>query len=195
MVKNLIIPLVFVFMASIGMAPKSKLIVYFDLGNTIINTTNGYDQLTWMPGAEDYLEELITDDIRTGLLINVPEEWGETYSEKIDTLKAFIKVGWKEELPLDWDQFEVLIIPMTNEERKPSPVLFQIAKCYSLTKNYNAFYQGEVLEEIAVSRAAGIPAFLVGSNPNGPFFATIEEMRKTIHEQTDLEVDCSNLGN
>ena len=181
--------------AVVGMAQNSKQpLVLFDLGNTLIDTTQGFDNLTWMPEAQDYLYSLYENNMKTGMIINIPEKWGATHSEKIDTLKAFIEKGWKEEEVFDWGQFELILIPLKDTERKPKKDLFELALCYAQIKNYAPVYQGEDAVEIQVSQLVGLPAFQVGSLENGPFFLPVESISQYsmyFQNQREPEVDCS----
>jgi len=104
-------------------AQDKKPWIYFDLGNTVVNT-NDMKHLKYMKGAREYIEELKREGFKVGIISNIPEDWGMDYDEKLQSLKKVIQDGWEEERPFDWTVYDEVILPLKNTEMKPAPILF-----------------------------------------------------------------------
>lgn len=131
--------------------------IYFDLGNTVIDTRDPQN-FDYFEGGEEYVNELLSSGYNLGVISNIPESWGETYGEKLLTLKSFIAGRWGGAQPFNWDAFSKIIIPMNNEERKPNPILFERAMVHS--ENCPIVYMSENLAEVEAATALGIAGYL-----------------------------------
>lgn len=144
--------------------------VFFDLGNTLINTSD-WDHLRYLSEAKAYLHRLKSAGYQLGMITNIPESWGLTEAEKIATLQAEINRTWAEPEAFDWALFDVILVPPSDQLRKPAPYLFN--KGRTLAEDCSAVYQGEDPREIDAARAAGMDGYLVGGTP-GEFFKPLE---------------------
>ncbi|MBS1964091.1 MAG: hypothetical protein JST04_17905 [Bdellovibrionales bacterium] len=80
-----------VFAPTASRAACEKPYVFFDLGNTLVDTkTHDYNPMSLMPGAAAYVEKLLAAGYPLGLIVDVPEEWGRNYppGEPVKDLKT-----------------------------------------------------------------------------------------------------------
>lgn len=131
--------------------------VYFDLGDTVVNTKD-MKHLKYMNGAREYMEELKREGFKIGIISNIPEDWGMDYDEKLQTLKRVIADGWSEERPFDWSVYDEVILPLKNTELKPAPALF--IKAINKAESCPSMYVGESPKEIAAAKNVGMAAKL-----------------------------------
>jgi FMN phosphatase YigB (HAD superfamily) len=148
--------------------------VFLDLGaNTVIDTSNDtYDHIKYMPGAHAYLQDLRDKGYHVGLLVNIPETWGKTQEEKLETTKKFIGAKWIDSVPLDWDQFDLgVAFPPTDAERKPAPYLFDQAMKRAQDAGCDAVYQTALPDEVPAADKAGMVGIRVGAGEyDGSFY-------------------------
>lgn len=160
--------------ASVEEACKSTL-MYFDLGNTIVNTKDNSNETKYMPEAKDYLISLKDAGCTLGLIVNIPESFGKTYAEKISNLKDYVNSRWIESEPFMWNIFEAIYVPPTNADLKPAPLLFRSVQLNAWMRSKHVLYQGETPKEIAAAKKYGMDAFLVGSR-SGSFFLPVQDI-------------------
>ena len=147
--------------------------MFFDIGNTIIDTSQ-WDHLKHMPGARDYMTALKAAGFHLGAITNVPESWGQTYEEKFATLRAEIAKTWIEPEAFAWSDFDAVLLPPRDLDRKPAPYLFNEAR--ALAHDCKAAFQGEDIREVNAALAAGFDrSDLVGSDPSA-FFVPIDHL-------------------
>ena len=148
---------------------KQEIWIMFDLGETIVTSNHSHDptaKFHYLAGAQNYINELHAKGYKTGLIVNIPERWGNTAEIKMQMLKKFIIENWDDSIPFDWTPFEdLVVIPMFDRERKPAPDLFLKAIDLARSKNAVFLYQGEDEAEIKASKSLGIPSFQVGVEP------------------------------
>ncbi|OJF14979.1 HAD family hydrolase [Couchioplanes caeruleus] len=150
-------------------------VVYFDLGNVLIDTSD-WSNVRYEPGALSYLRDLRSRGVDLGLIINIPETWGATQEEKLATMKQYIADRWVEPRPFVWSYFEGrIVLPRTDAERKPAPVLFERA----LTESAPCvpYYQGEVAAELSAAAQVGLRTYQVG-RPGRPFYLPASQVRR-----------------
>jgi FMN phosphatase YigB (HAD superfamily) len=161
--------------------------IFFDLGNTLVESTPG-QKMEYIPGAHEYLSKLKERGYRVGLITNVPEKWGPTSREKIRELKTTMMKEWTLKPganPLDWRDFsDVLIfVPPRDEHRKPAPYLFRSALSQVFLEEgetrCKVVFQGEDANEVAVARQEGMIGYQVGSNADS-YFLPIEELERLV---------------
>ncbi|MCX5786201.1 MAG: hypothetical protein NTX59_10990 [Elusimicrobia bacterium] len=146
-------------MAAPAAAQNAHPWVFFDLGKTLIDHTPQYTDMKYIPGARKYLKDLKSRGFHLGMLINWPEEEGNSNAEKLELVKQFLFNGWNDPAPFDWDMFEAVLFPPKNELRKPNPYLF--LQALKTAGPDGAVYQGENPAEIAAAQKAGLPAHRV----------------------------------
>ncbi|MBL6990203.1 MAG: HAD family hydrolase [Bacteriovoracaceae bacterium] len=161
--------------------------VYFDLGNTLVNT-HDFSAIGYFPGAQNYLTELKQLGFNIGMISNVPQKWGQTHTEKLNTLKKFIDDRWVGEHSFDWDVFDYIILPLSDLERKPQPILF--LKAMEVSKPCPIIYFSEDEAEIFAAKKLGLAAFRVSSSSN-PEYILKDQIVDYIKENYSLEYDQS----
>lgn len=147
--------------------------IYFDLGDVLIDT-HDTTQLKYVPGAELYLQTLLQGGYPVALIANIPETWGKTYEEKLQSLKNYVGKLWREPQSFPWQIFDRILLPPNDQLRKPHPFLFQQALSYP--DLCQPFYQGEDPTEVNVAASLGMGTYLVPTteNPPRPKFAPLQ---------------------
>lgn len=162
--------------------------VYFDLGDTVVNTKD-MKQLKYMNGAREYIEALKREGFKVGIITNIPEVWGMDYDEKLQTLKKVIQDGWVEAEPFDWSVYDEVILPLKNTEMKPAPTLF--LKAINTAGACPSAYIGESPKEIMAAQNLGMAAKLINDSDVEKYIPVGEV--KTFLEQNykrDYDQDC-----
>ncbi|MBX9766805.1 MAG: hypothetical protein K2X47_06000, partial [Bdellovibrionales bacterium] len=68
--------------------------VFFDLGQTIVDTdTNKYNPMFYMPNAYEYVQSLNKLGHKTGMIIDIPEQWGRDTAE-LKAIKDLATAKW-----------------------------------------------------------------------------------------------------
>lgn len=167
------------------LATDKKPVVYFDLGNTIINTKD-MKHIKYLKGARDYMEQLKREGFKIGIISNIPESWGIDYEEKLLELKKVIHDSWAEERPFDWSVYNEIILPLKNSEMKPTPVLFlrAIAKADSCP----SVYIGESPTEITAAQNVGMAGKLYDENDT-EIYIPVKDVRKFLIQNYKLQYD------
>lgn len=167
--------------------------VFFDLGNTLIDTSTDGNAFRLMPGVPEMLRELKARGLRIGLISNIPPEWGSTTAERYARLKQDAEAHWSRDPRherIDWSVFdeEGILLPASREERKPAPALFlqalQVARRDEACALCVVPYQGEDPAEIEAARLAGLEAFLI-RNPR-----TASAYSEAYYPIADLQTLC-----
>jgi phosphoglycolate phosphatase-like HAD superfamily hydrolase len=164
--------------------------VYFDLGDTVVNTKD-MKHLKYMNGACEYLEELKREGFKIGIISNIPEDWGLDYDEKLLTLKKVIADGWTEERPFDWSIYDEVILPLKNTEMKPAPALF--IKAISKAESCPSLYVGESPKEITAAKNVGMAAKLYVEQDKEAYIP-VEKVKAFIvsNYQREYDKECVN---
>jgi hypothetical protein len=126
--------------------------VYFDLGNTLVDT-HDWTHLRYMTGSLGYIHELKAAGFHLAIVTNVPESWGTNDAEKIAHLKSDVNSNWQEPASFEWDLFESILVPPTDQDRKPAPYLFEHAKAHSV--GCKVAFEGEDPAEVIAAEHAG----------------------------------------
>ncbi|GAB1640076.1 hypothetical protein [Krasilnikovia sp. MM14-A1259] len=161
--------------ASAASASCSRPVVYFDLGNVLIDTSD-WSHVRYEPGALAYLGDLRSRGVALGLIVNIPESWGTTQEEKLATMQQYIADRWAETDPFVWSWFDGrVVLPRTDAERKPAPVLFQRALAESAP--CVPYYEGEVPAELTAAAQVGLHTYQVG-RADRPFYLPATQLRR-----------------
>lgn len=162
--------------------------VYFDLGDTVVNTKD-MNHIKYMKGAREYVNDLKREGFKIGIISNIPENWGMDYDEKLLTLKKIIHDGWDEDQPFDWSAYDEVILPLKNNEMKPAPTLF--LKAITLAQSCPSVYVGESPKEIIAAQDVGMAAKIYNEN-DVVSFIPVQEVRPFIMEnyRIDYDNDC-----
>lgn len=159
--------------------------VYFDLGDTVVNTKD-MKHLKYMRGAREYIDELKREGFNIGIISNIPENWGMDYDEKLLSLKKVIQDGWEESTPFDWSVYDEIILPLSNNEMKPNPTLFR--KAITKSESCPSVYIGESPKEIVAAKLEGMAAKLFDENES-EIYIPIGNMKSYIASNYQLEYD------
>ncbi len=153
--------------------------IYFDLGNTLVDTTQRDGQgeikkIFYFPKVPNYLDALVARGYQLGLIVNVPAEWG------IPGLEDYVNKRWSDQrFPhFDWARFgSNILLPSKEEFRKPNRHMFCEAARRAERSGCVAVFQGEDftleqsqrLQTVQAARAAGMVGVLVDRKPvNAP---------------------------
>lgn len=149
-------------------ASQPKPWVFFDLGDTVVEVKVEVEQ-KYLPGAQAYLKSLREAGFGVGLIVNIPESWGRTYVAKFSELvrfmdglrqKKYADSKWASEIEFDWNDYDEVLLPKSNLERKPSPEMFKRAR--DIAAPCPVLYQGENEKELAAAQSVGLVTHLVG---------------------------------
>lgn len=148
--------------------------VYFDLGNTLVDTSD-WNHLKYMEGARGYLLELKRAGFHLGLISNIPEAWGTTQEAKLARLEAEISKTWSEAQAFAWADFEDILLPPRDLDRKPAPYLY--AQAMSLHSGCPIAFEGDDAIEVRAALIAGFTnGYVVGKNSPEGFFLPAERI-------------------
>ncbi len=170
----------------IGVKVNAKDIwVYFDIGNTVINT-HQKNNFHYYEGVKEYLQTLKKIGLRVGAISNIPESFGHDYDEKIKTLKSYISKRWKSSEKLDWSLFEKIYIPLSNAEMKPAPTLYLRA----LAENGNcpSLFVSETEKEVEQALKHGFAGHVFDEAQN-ELYIPLKNIKKYILENTTSRCD------
>lgn len=134
--------------------------VFFDIGNTLIDTTKGAGRFEYTPGALAYLKKLKKSGYHLCLISNIPVSWGESFDERLAELKVNIQTNLVKGLPdFDWNLFERIYLPAHESEYKPKAYLFNEAMNYAkLNGADSVYFQGENFLEVQKALEIGMRA-------------------------------------
>jgi hypothetical protein len=148
-------------------------VVFFDLGNVIVDTKNWKD-VHYFDSSLQFLSELKDAGISTNLIANIPDSFGATCEAKFERLKAFMTEVWRPgAAPFDWDQFDSVYVPPSNQLGKPHPYLFVGAASHICPQPM--LFIGEDLTQVNSAAELGIGSFSVGTETQ-PLFPSIERV-------------------
>lgn len=162
--------------------------VYFDLGDTVISTSD-MKHLHYFKGAREYMDELKRQGFKIGIITNIPETFGMDYDEKLLTLKKVIADGWDEVEPFDWSVYDEIILPLKNSELKPAPTLFM--KAISHANGCPAAFIGESPKEITAADNVGMATKLFVST-EAELYVPVAKMNKYMkdHYKNNYDPEC-----
>lgn len=177
---------------------SNKIWVFFDLGNTIVDTAD-FTKQHYINGAKDYLKNLRAAGFSIGLTLNIPEEWGTTVVGKFAEIVRFIDgrrkdtpphAQWADGIEFDWNDFDEngVLFPLKNDERKPKPVLF--LRALQVAGACGAVFQGEDAAEIATAESLGMANYHVGQ-AGRDFYMPIGEIKKAVR----AKITTANANN
>jgi phosphoglycolate phosphatase-like HAD superfamily hydrolase len=177
--------ILFFMVISSAFASNKKPWVYFDLGETVINSKD-MKKLSYIDGAKEYLEELKRDGYNVGLITNIPETWGADYQSKLAELKKVIASGWVDNKEFDWSVFDEVILPLNNTELKPAPTLFM--KAIVKAESCPSVYIGDSDKEVAAASSVGM-ASKQFKREDPDLYVPIAEVNSFIEHNYKLDYD------
>jgi hypothetical protein len=159
-----------------------KLYAWLDLGDVLIDTR--VRPLKLMKGAAEYLQNLKTRGYKIGLISNIPADWGQPghYPSKLEALKDFVQNNWGGTPSFDWKTFDSILLPLTEQERKPASILFQRALEQTRALGRTGFYQGEDAPEIVAAQQNGMAGFQVRYSGEDPVYLAIDDIPEYVRK-------------
>lgn len=164
-------------------------LIFFDLGETLVDTktnedpvTHDYKKIYYFKKTTEYLKSLQKKGHKLGMIINVPETWGVDNAAKFAKLKDFVKASWNDPKNPEfrWNDFEpsMILLPPDDAHRKgKSPYLFELAKKFGDKSDCPVVFQGEEENEVDTAADVGMEAFLVKRDgANEPIYMSIEKL-------------------
>jgi phosphoglycolate phosphatase-like HAD superfamily hydrolase len=140
----------------------------------VVDTTD-WDHLRYVEHAHDYLLELKRLGFHVGLITNIPESWGVTQDQKLAYLKAEISKTWNEAEAFAWSDFEDILLPPRDLDRKPAPFLY--AQALGMHMGCPIAYEGDDATEVHAAVAAGFTSgYVVGKNSPDGFFLPADQI-------------------
>ncbi|MGW8557512.1 hypothetical protein [Streptomyces tubercidicus] len=153
-------------------------VVYFDLGETLVHTADD-KSVSYLPGAAAYLRALRARHIPVGLITNVPPSWGSTDAERAAELKKVIDKDWTGSTPFAWSDFgDRIFTPRTEAERKPAPALWKRAK--KAAGPCRVVYEAETTDEVQMGRSLGYVSYQV-ARPGWPAYLPVRLITALSH--------------
>ena len=144
-------------------APCKYPYVFFDLGNTLVDTeTYHYKKMYYEPGAYAHVKQLRANGVHQGLLINYPDSTGANEAAKIADLKIFLQAGWWLPTPdapktFDWTDYDLgVYVPDHDSNSKPKPYLFNIAIALAKQAGCPVIFEGDDPDELAQAGRLGM---------------------------------------
>lgn len=170
-------------LGAIQVKAKTKdLWVYFDLGNTVINVKdkNNFD---YFSGSKTYISRLKSLGYKIGVISNIPESFGQTHEEKLETLKNYISSKWSGSESFDWEVFDKIYLPLSNSELKPAPVLYKRAIVENQLKK--AVFISETEKEVIAAQELGFAGH-VFDDQSHQLYIPIEELEEYIEVNSQI---------
>lgn len=167
--------------------------LFFDLGlNTLVDTSQEDPQthemidVHYVPGAREYLAKLHELGYPLGLLVDVPEGWGQDDATALASTQKYLTDAWTKApgAPvMDWTVFDpkALFFPPKTEYRKASGSLYLFQKGLTLALSHGcpAIHQATRPKEIALAKLAGMRAYQVGV-PGQDYFLPIDKIQELV---------------
>lgn len=138
-------------------AAKPKPWIYFDLGDTIVDTSD-MSKIKYFQGAKEYMEGLRDLGLNVAIMTNIPVSWGHTQGEKLKSLKDFIDQRWVDTVPFDWSIYQHILLPETQEEMKPGEGMYTKALAHGAPCPIG--FVSENVKEVTVAYNLGFAAHL-----------------------------------
>jgi beta-phosphoglucomutase-like phosphatase (HAD superfamily) len=190
-IKCISFVLLFAASSNSAIASNKSPWVYFDLGETIINSKD-LKNISYITGSKEYLEQLKQNGYRIGLITNIPETWGADYPSKLAELKRVIASGWTESNEFDWSVFDEVILPLNNSELKPAPTLF--LKAIQIAQSCPSLFIGDSEKEVLAASNLGM-ASKQFRREDPELYLPISDIANFIEQnyKLDYDLDCLRL--
>ncbi|MEC4018837.1 HAD family hydrolase [Streptomyces sp. H27-D2] len=157
---------------------RGCVVVYFDLGETLVHTADD-NSVRYVPRAAEHLRALRARHIPVGLITNVPSAWGATDAARAAELKKVIGKDWKGSGPFAWADFgDRIFTPRTEAERKPAPALWDRAR--QAAGRCRVVYEAETTGEVRTARSLGYVAYQV-NRPSWPAYMPVPLIAALAH--------------
>jgi FMN phosphatase YigB (HAD superfamily) len=156
--------------------------VYFDLGNTVINVKDK-KSFKYFEGSREYITQLKEFGFKIGVISNIPESFGPDYETKLKTLKQYISSRWSEEERFDWDIFDNIYLPLSNDELKPAPILYQ--RALGDNGNTKSLFISETPKEVEAAQNLGFAGHVFHDDAHD-LYIPIEEVEEFIQNNSKI---------
>ena len=157
--------------------------MWFDLGNVILETRNGFDKVHFMPGVVDYLNTLRERGHKIGIIMNIPETFGRPgdYESKLRFTEDLIREGWIDtHHEFSFDFFDEVLLPVYKTQRKPNDFLFNKALEISTPDGHTSVFQGENPAEVQTADRLGFFSHLVTYDGPQAYYLPVEQIPELI---------------
>lgn len=138
--------------------------IYMDLGKVVVDSTD-LNNLTYLNQTKTFIETLKSQEYKVNLIINFPDVLGDQVfnncEEKLTGLIKFIDSKWQESDPFDWSQFDHIILPPKDPNRKPKP--YTLVNALTLSCPNKAIFMSEDNSEIDMAHFLGLATYHVQS--------------------------------
>jgi phosphoglycolate phosphatase-like HAD superfamily hydrolase len=199
--KILVISASIISLSFIALKPKqasaqgNSSYIFFDLGEVLVHTEKTPQEdgtvkkvISWIPGAKEHLDNLKQGGYRLGIMSNIPTAWGDAPSEwgtpcesMFRRLDDYMKKYWQEDMePFDWSYFDQIILPPTEQERKPHPFMYQNALGFACPNKM--LYIGDGADEVEQALSLKLSGWLVDPT-NEEFFLHHSKIPQHIEEE------------
>jgi hypothetical protein len=181
--------------------------IFFDTGETLIAVPKDYKNMQNEPGVEQYLQDLKAGGYPLGLIVNIPEEWGEgipgkdLVTRRVIYFRQFLAEGWKEgAAPFPMELFGKMkgqganrkfqgrvFFPVHNSDRKPAicpTCALSVAFAAARRAGCPALYVGEDAAEMAAAESIGFIPFQVGHSDGENFYLGAEKIPEYMKSYT-----------
>jgi hypothetical protein len=173
MLWNLAVVIAVSFDLTVLGQPPQQPVVFFDLGNVIVDTKNWKD-VHYFDSSLQMLAELKAAGISANLIANIPDSFGATCDAKFERLKSFMIEVWRPGAEaFDWSRFDSVYVPPSNDLSKPHPYLFVAAA--SQTCPHPMLFVGEDVTQVNSAAQLGIGSFSVGTGLE-PIFPSVDQI-------------------
>ncbi|MGZ3693558.1 MAG: hypothetical protein ACXWQO_05165 [Bdellovibrionota bacterium] len=174
--------------------------IYFDTGETLVAVPPDYKNMSNEPGMEKYLGQLQDQGNPLGLVVNVPEDWGDEIpvtnllARRVLYTQQFFREGWlagAAEFP--WGFFGKIegtgknrtfkghvFFPTKNSDRKPAvcpTCALNLAFDEAHAAGCPAIYEGEDAKEMEAAEQIGFIPFQVGHTDSANFYLLPEKVQ------------------
>lgn len=168
--------------------------IYFDLGNTIVNTRDSAG-IKYFNGSLEYLRALQKMNYHIGIISNIPETFGQSHEEKLATLKDYIQTRWIDQNEMDWDIFEDILLPLNNSQLKPAEVLYY--RAIEKSDFCPIAYVSENLSEVLKAQELGMAGHLFLEDDQVDFdklYIPLDEIKSYIKEKSKITPPSNHPG-
>lgn len=169
---------------------KKKAFMWFDLGNVIVDTRKGLKQIKYMPGALKYLQDLRQKGYLIGIITNIPEKLGQpgNYESKLKTVEQLIRKGWIDsKTTFSFSDYDEVLLPLYDQERKPAPLLFEKAQELSTNLKTKSFFQGETFQEVVAAREVGMFSHEININGETINYLPMKKINHVLSQAVSAE--------
>lgn len=200
-------------------ADEKKAWIFFDLGQTLVDTDSfSYNPMFYLPGAKEYLDQVVAAGHPVGLIIDIPEDWGKGYPAKDELTSKWLRTidfiaGKVPDDGASWrgDPFDItpfgsfqgqgkdrvfkgrVLLPFTNAQRKDegSTYLFEEARRMAEAEGAKVLYVSEAADHVQAARGVGLAGHTILPGVTGPMYVPLPEIDRFV--EFDIRQGCTTI--